>query len=850
MKKALSLALSFIMVIASLTALPFTALAGDVINVTNEQELTQALNKDSVVDEINITQSFTIGSDCAIKYDNSHINYYSDTVLTVANGVTLTVGTNGVLGSMWPSFEGDWNTPPTPNGKVINNGTINVANGGKIEADFDTNNGYVVIQNGGEAVVCNTNNGTVNVEDGGIYATTQGNKAVNNGTVNVYNGGMLESRFGCTIENTAEGVINLYGTFRCGCINFGSDDFWFDNKGTVDGNGDIILYPATELSSMDSLIEKLMGELGQTSRFENWDDANIFKEVNVSSYAELEAAMGAQRTVAGENVEGNMDTIIIQTADITVPAGADLGSMTKLIVPDGAALTIESGASLSCGIENNGSVTVKSGGELATTMGGSIENRNTLTVEDGAKLTSQMGGEVINESGASLTLDGDFYCGCYGMGGNDVAWFENKGNVSGNGGIILYQADGETAPVNSMDGLIESVMDKLGQTSRFENWDDINIYKQVEVSDYAQLEAAMTAQRTVAGENVEGNMDTIIIQTADITVPAGADLGSMTKLIVPDGAALTIESGASLSCGIENNGSVTVKSGGELATTMGGSIENRNTLTVEDGAKLTSQMGGEVINESGASLTLDGDFYCGCYGMGGNDVAWFENKGNVSGNGGIILYQADDETAPVSDMTALIESINQQIAGGGTVPSTNAHTEHVWELTEVVTPATCTVAGGGEYTCKECGVSKLDIIPVNNNHKSDKGTVTKKATLSATGVRTFKCTACSKVVKTEVIPKNNFTSKGKTVAVKKATVKKKNVAVKRAKAITVKNAKGKLSYKKAKGDKKIVVAKNGNITVKKGLKKGTYKVTVKVTAAGNAEYAKAVKTVTVKIVIK
>ena len=649
MKKAVSLALSLIMVIASLTALPVNALADDVIIVANEQELVAALNKDSVVSEINVTQSFTIGSDCTINFDSAHINYYSDTVVTVANGVTLTVGTNGVFGSMWPSFEGDWNTPPTPNGKVINNGTIIVANGGSIAADFDTNNGDVVVKNGGEAVVCNTNNGTVTVEDGGVYATTQGNKAVNNGTVTVYGGGTLESRFGCTVENAADGVINLYGTFRCGCINSGSDGFWFDNEGTVNGNGDIILYPATALDSMDSLIEKLMGELGQTSRFENWDD--------------------------------------------------------------------------------------------------------------------------------------------------------------------------------------------------------VNIYKQVDVSSYAELEAAMTAQRTVAGEQVEGNMDTIIVHSGNMTVPSGADVGSMAKVIVTDGSTITVENGASLSCGMENNGTVTVKSGGELATTMGGSIDNRNTLTVEDGAKLRSQMGGEVINENGATLTLDGDFYCGCFGMNGNDVAWFENKGTVSGSGGIILYQADDETAPVSDMNALIESVNQQL-GGGTVPSTNAHTEHVWELSETITPATCAVAGGGEYICKECGVSKLDTIPVNNNHKSDKGTVTKKATLTATGVMTYRCTACDKVLKTEVIPKNNFNAKGKSVAVKTATVKKKNVTVKRSKAITVKNAKGKLGYKKAKGNKKITVAKNGNITVKKGLKKGTYKITIKVTAAGNALYSKATKTVTVKIVVK
>ncbi|MBQ3904871.1 MAG: leucine-rich repeat domain-containing protein [Eubacterium sp.] len=97
---------------------------------------------------------------------------------------------------------------------------------------------------------------------------------------------------------------------------------------------------------------------------------------------------------------------------------------------------------------------------------------------------------------------------------------------------------------------------------------------------------------------------------------------------------------------------------------------------------------------------------------------------------------------------------------------------------------------------------------------------------------------------------NTLYAKGKTVKVKKGTVKKKSVKIKRAKAITVKNAVGALSFKKAKGNKKIMVAKNGKITVKKGLKKGTYKIKIKVTAAGSDEYKAAVKTVTVIIRVK
>ena len=92
--------------------------------------------------------------------------------------------------------------------------------------------------------------------------------------------------------------------------------------------------------------------------------------------------------------------------------------------------------------------------------------------------------------------------------------------------------------------------------------------------------------------------------------------------------------------------------------------------------------------------------------------------------------------------------------------------------------------------------------------------------------------------------------KAKKPVVKYKKLKKRNQTVKRAKALAVRNAQGAVTYKKTKGNKKITVAKNGKITVKKGLKKGTYKIKVKVTAAGNSNYNKATKTVTVTVRVK
>ena len=93
--------------------------------------------------------------------------------------------------------------------------------------------------------------------------------------------------------------------------------------------------------------------------------------------------------------------------------------------------------------------------------------------------------------------------------------------------------------------------------------------------------------------------------------------------------------------------------------------------------------------------------------------------------------------------------------------------------------------------------------------------------------------------------KMKVTKKNKTVKAKK--LKKKALKVK---AITVKNYKGRLSFKKVSGSKRLSLVKGGRIKVKRGTKKGTYKIKVKVTAKGNASYKSASKTVTVKIKVK
>lgn len=91
----------------------------------------------------------------------------------------------------------------------------------------------------------------------------------------------------------------------------------------------------------------------------------------------------------------------------------------------------------------------------------------------------------------------------------------------------------------------------------------------------------------------------------------------------------------------------------------------------------------------------------------------------------------------------------------------------------------------------------------------------------------------------------------KAVTKTASVTKLKSNAVTVARPMDISKAQGKLTYVKASGSSALTVNKTtGKVTVKKGTKKGTYSIKIKVTAAGNANYKKATKTVSCKVIVK
>ncbi len=163
----------------------------------------------------------------------------------------------------------------------------------------------------------------------------------------------------------------------------------------------------------------------------------------------------------------------------------------------------------------------------------------------------------------------------------------------------------------------------------------------------------------------------------------------------------------------------------------------------------------------------------------------------------------------------------------------------------------------GETT--EDVVETIDPDLYTVTYKDNINAGTAKVTIEGTNGSAGTVTKTFKIAKV----KNVLSVKGKTATIKYKNLKKKAQTVKRSKAMTVSKKYGKVTYKivgAKKGLRKIKLSEvkkifkisstTGKIKVKKGLKKGTYKITVKVKAAGGTNYTTVTKTVTFKIKIK
>lgn len=200
--------------------------------------------------------------------------------------------------------------------------------------------------------------------------------------------------------------------------------------------------------------------------------------------------------------------------------------------------------------------------------------------------------------------------------------------------------------------------------------------------------------------------------------------------------------------------------------------------------------------------------------------------------------------------------------------------EHDAVVTYIIkTPATCVAKGVTTYKAvyKDLTVETdvQDIAIDNNNHSwNNEYTIDVPATNVKTGKQSIHCSLCdakkgekdipiikaqqdSKEQLSENKQNGHITRRYLTQKIKCAKIKKYKAKKLKRKKITFllkasASGKGKLTYKVTKGKRKyIVVTKRGKVTLKKGCKKGVYKIMI--TAAKNNKYAKASKIIKIRV---
>ncbi len=153
---------------------------------------------------------------------------------------------------------------------------------------------------------------------------------------------------------------------------------------------------------------------------------------------------------------------------------------------------------------------------------------------------------------------------------------------------------------------------------------------------------------------------------------------------------------------------------------------------------------------------------------------------------------------------------------------------------------------------KQIGVPAGTGYTISDHENTNAGTYYAKATLNAG----FKWSDGTKETKTiewtiKKAPNPGKVKYNKTPTVKYSKLQNSKQKVPARKMFQMIGAVGKITYSKTSGNKKISInKKTGELVLKKGLGKGTYKIKIKVSASGDKNYLKGSKTVNVRVKVK
>ncbi len=174
-----------------------------------------------------------------------------------------------------------------------------------------------------------------------------------------------------------------------------------------------------------------------------------------------------------------------------------------------------------------------------------------------------------------------------------------------------------------------------------------------------------------------------------------------------------------------------------------------------------------------------------------------------------------DRIEIVHDAADVRQDVEDSIKGASKIRAADYKAESYRKFSEAVAAAQALLDSGTASTA--------------DLKEARRGIITAWASLELKDLQTMKVTTSKKKVRRSAVRK-----KARTV-----------------KAIRVSDAKGTVSYRKLSGSRRLTINKtSGKIKVKKGTRKGTYRIKVKVSASGDDNFASGSKTVTVRVKVR
>ncbi|MEE3428058.1 MAG: right-handed parallel beta-helix repeat-containing protein [Ruminococcus sp.] len=607
---------------------------------------------------------------------------------------------------------------------------------------------------------------------------------------------------------------------------------------------------------------------GGSSQGQNSSSSASYSGATEISTSTTKSGASYSSTTGGQNallVSGGTSTLTNPTVKKSGAESSEssdfYGTNAGVLVYNGAVLNINGGTVTTNGSHANGvfaygtgtvnisdttiNTSANNSGGIMVTGGGTLTAENlTVTTQGGssAAIRSDRGGGTMTVNGGTYTTNGQGSPSIYSTA--DVTVNNAKLISNASEGVVVEGKNSVT-----LNGVtLTDTNNKLnGQSTTYKN---IFLYQSMS-GDADEGTSSFTAKDSTITTN---KGDTFYITNTDASI----SLTNNKFVNSSDGDFMRIEAAAWGTSG-SNGGDVTLKlsnqdvEGDIIVDSISSLTMNMTDGSTYKGALNNANKGTVKLTLSADStLTLTGDTYVKSLtdadstysNINFNGYKLYVNGTDIST--GATASTETEETTQAADTQSSTNSTepaeqsgnNQPPEQNGSQPSGNNGNQP---------PELPTDSNGNPQQPPADNSGQQTTQPVTNS-----GSETTATEAPSEQVTTAPAEQTEKSADTTETVKKTKKANTLKVSVKKKTVKKSKLkkSKKTVLAITVKNAQGKVTYAKLSGSKYLNVTKKGKIEVKKGTKKGTYKIKVKVTAKGNSSYKKASKTVTVKIKVK